>query len=107
MNELHGDAMQPEDEDVYVLDEPTPHLPDLNRLPDPKLVAEGWERRFMIDKRRIEEFNELYRSLGYEVRAEAVRPEEVDLECGDCALVMYQIFVTLYTRRSGSSAQSG
>ena len=81
--------------------------PGLNKPPDPKLVAEGWERRFMIDKRRVAEFTELYQSMGYDVRAETVRDEEVDPECGDCALVMYQIFVTLYTRPVGQAEQSG
>ena len=81
--------------------------PGLNKPPDPKLVAEGWERRFMIDKRRVAEYTELYQALDYEVRVEPVRNEEVDPECGDCALVMHQIFATLYTRRLGSSGQSG
>lgn len=106
MNEFHGDDLLPEDEeDIEEFDEPTPHLSE--KPPDPRLVAEGWERRFMIDKRRIAEFDELYRSLGFEMRAEAVRNEEVDPECSDCALVMHQIFVTLYTRRLSSSSQSG
>ena len=76
--------------------------PSLDKPPDPKLVAEGWERRFMIDKRRVPEFTELYQSMGYEVRLEGIRAEEIEPDCSDCALVMHQIFVTLYTRRSGS-----
>jgi hypothetical protein len=61
----------------------------------------------MIDKRRVVEYTELYQALGYEVRLEGIRIEEIEPDCTDCALVMHQIFVTLYTRRLGSSGRSG
>ena len=103
MNDFDGD----DEDDIEIIDIATPHLSQMEKPPDPKLVAEGWERRFMIDKRRVEEYKELYQSMGFEIRIEGVRNEEVDPECGDCALIMHQIFATLYTRRSGSSSQSG
>ena len=42
---------------------------------------------------------ELYSQLGYEVRAEAVRPEEMDEDCGDCKTVVAFQFQTIYTRK--------
>lgn len=66
--------------------------------PDPLLVARGWQRRFMADGRRAQEAMDLYLELGYEVRAEPVRTEEVADECGDCQLLMALRFTTIYTR---------
>jgi hypothetical protein len=69
---------------------------------DPALLAEGWERRFMTDGARAREAVELYASLGYEVRAEPVRREDVADDCEDCQLVMLLKFATIYTRRPGA-----
>ena len=66
--------------------------------PDPLLVSQGWQRRFMADGLRAREAMDLYRELGYEVRAEPVRTEEVADECGDCQLLMALRFTTIYTR---------
>ena len=66
---------------------------------DPKLLAEGWERRFMADAERAKEAVELYEELGYEVRTEAVRSEDVADDCEDCQLLMLLEFQTIYTRK--------
>ena len=47
---------------------------------------------------------ELYASLGYEVRAEPVRREDVADDCEDCQLVMLLKFATIYTRRPRTRA---
>jgi len=95
---MANDSFVGEEREVEVL----PSVPDLDRPPDPKLVAEGWERRFMTFVGRMKEYTELYASLGYEVRTEAVRPDEIDPDCGDCGLVLHRMVVTLYIRkRSG------
>ena len=70
---------------------------------DPVLIAEGWERRFVTDGRRAAEAVELYEELGYEVRTEAVRREELENECEDCQLVLLMQFKTIYTRRKDRS----
>jgi hypothetical protein len=70
---------------------------------DPVLIAEGWERRFVTDGRRAAEAVELYEELGYEVRAETVRREELENECEDCQLVLLMQFRTIYTRRKDRS----
>ena len=74
-------------------------LSEAQLAPDPKLAAEGWVRRFIADARRAEEALELYRQLGFEVRAEPVRVEEVGDDCQDCRLLMLLQFKTIYTRR--------
>jgi hypothetical protein len=72
---------------------------DTQLQPDPELVAAGWERRFTADALRVEEVIELYSKLGYEVRAEPVRSEEVHDDCTDCHSLIVAKFKTIYTRR--------
>lgn len=67
--------------------------------PDPELVAEGWERRFIADAVRAKEAMDLYQELGYEVRAEPIRAEEMGADCEDCRLLMLLQFRTIYTRK--------
>ncbi len=99
MTEFHRNVMLPLEESPCVVEDPTPRMPEFERPANPKLVAEGWERRFMADGGRLAEYSELYQSLGYEVRTETVQPEEVSEECTDCRLVICRQFVTLYTRK--------
>lgn len=75
-------------------------IPLLDFPADPQLVAGGWERRFMADPPRAEEARIIYTELGYEVRAESIKPSELSVLCGDCRLATCQAYVTLYTRRS-------
>jgi ribosomal protein S18 acetylase RimI-like enzyme len=63
------------------------------------LVAQGWERRFTADEQRAREAIELYEKLGFEVRAEPVRPNELEEDCEDCRTVVAFRFLTIYTRR--------
>jgi hypothetical protein len=53
----------------------------------------------MADLERLAEYDELYTSLGHEVRAEKVQPDEVSQECADCRLIICRQFVTIYTRK--------
>jgi len=62
-------------------------------------VAQGWERRFTADAQRAKEAMELYEKLGYEVRGEPVRPEELDDDCVDCRTVVAFHFLAIYTRK--------
>jgi len=72
---------------------------EMNFSPNPQLVAEGWQRRFMADKERAEEARDLYASLGYEVRLEPVAPAELHEWCADCRALVCRAYVTLYTRK--------
>src|SRR3989338_2667040 len=104
MTDFHRDAMLPAEEAPCVVETPTPRLPEFERPPDPWLVAEGWERRFMADHERLAEYTELYTSLGFEIRAETVRPDEISDQCADCRLIICRQFVTLYTRKRAPAA---
>ncbi len=53
----------------------------------------------MADGKRLNEYIELYTSLGFEVHTETVQPEEIGPECTDCRLIICRQFVTLYTRK--------
>jgi len=75
---------------------------DAQLQPDPALIAEGWERRFTADEARTKEVMELYTQLGYEVRAEPIRADELDDDCQDCQSVVSVHFRTIYTRKRRS-----
>lgn len=66
---------------------------------DPKLIADGWERRFMTDGRRVDEAVATYEELGFEVLAVPVRAEEFKDDCEDCKILMQLRFQTIYTRK--------
>ncbi|MCP4422262.1 MAG: hypothetical protein GY805_37110 [Chloroflexi bacterium] len=74
-------------------------LPTLEFPADPKLVAEGWERRFMADPARVKEATRTYTELGFEVRTEIIKPDELHEVCGACRLATCHAYVTLYTRK--------
>ena len=67
--------------------------------PDPALVAEGWERRFMTDAQRAEEAIKLYSDMGYEVLSVPVQPQELSDDCDGCRVVVMFRFQTIYTRK--------
>ncbi|MFQ5649409.1 MAG: hypothetical protein ACE5IY_05660 [bacterium] len=66
--------------------------------PDPDLVAQGWERRFIADARMVRDAVDTYRELGYEVRLEPVEVEQLKDECSGCR-VLFQQFKAVYTRK--------
>ncbi|MCP4872252.1 MAG: hypothetical protein GY898_26415 [Proteobacteria bacterium] len=66
---------------------------------DPALLEQGWERRHLADTKRAAEAAELYASLGFEVRSEPLTPEGMGEGCGDCASVVCNSYVLVYTRR--------
>ena len=63
------------------------------------LLAGGWEQRFTADLERVAEVIALYTQLGFEVRAEPLRPSEARDECQECRFAMGQQFKTIYTRK--------
>ncbi len=74
-------------------------IPDFDLPPDPELLAQGWERRFMADSMRAEETTRLYEELGFEVRKEPVIASELSDVCSDCGLVACKTYMTIYTRK--------
>jgi hypothetical protein len=67
--------------------------------PDPARLAEGWVRRFVIEKRRAADFAALYKESGFEVLLDPVAPDLLEEECAGCRLVFQLEYVSLYTRR--------
>lgn len=70
---------------------------------DPKLIARGWVRRYLADPDRAKEAAELYSSLGYEVKAQKLSPEDFGAMCGDCSSTICDSYVMIYTREPGAS----
>lgn len=109
MTERHGDAAgdgsrhkaRPVEKPLAFVVRGEAHrlLADDQLEPDPALVAQGWERRFVADGKRAREAIALYEELGYEVHAEPVHPEHVNPDCEDCLLVAMMHFQMIYTRK--------
>lgn len=69
---------------------------------DPKLIEEGWTRRYLADPDRAKEALELYSSMGFEVIAKKLEPTDLAPQCGTCAPTICQSFVMIYTRPKDS-----
>ncbi len=83
--------------------------PDLGDAPnepgipaDPKLLAEGWVRRHMVDAARAAESAELYSGMGFEVELRQLTPQDLGSKCQGCAASMCGAYVMVYTRKGGS-----
>jgi hypothetical protein len=61
------------------------------------LEKKGWVKKFSVEVHRVEEYAELYRSLGLEVRVEPVIPNE-HKECQICFEAECDRFKLIYTR---------
>lgn len=102
IDEEKGDQPVSDDPGLIQIDkqdrdnEPFPYL---DRAPDPKLVADGWERRFMVGSDRLEETMQIYQELGLEIRQEPVKPVEFHDICQSCQTLACEDYVTLYTRK--------
>ena len=66
---------------------------------DPALLAAGWERRTMVEPARIEEFTELYVSLGFQVKVQELTQENFGSSCEGCAESACSSYVLIYTRK--------
>jgi hypothetical protein len=66
--------------------------------PDPELIAQGWERRFIADDKRALDALEMYEELGHEVRVEPITLEELKEECHGCLVILKQL-KAVYTRK--------
>lgn len=74
---------------------------------DPALTRKGWVRRNVADRERADEAARIYRSLGYEVRAEKLKPEHFSADCNGCSSLACRSYVMIYTRpREKDSGQT-
>jgi hypothetical protein len=60
---------------------------------------EGWLKRTTIDEPRLSEIVEEYESLGYEVRLEPVKLEDIDEKCKKCYEKQVGKIKTVYVRK--------
>lgn len=67
-----------------------------------ELEKEGWIKRTTIGEPRLSEIVELYKSLGYEVRVEPVKLDELDEDCKRCYENEADEVKTVYVRKKGS-----
>ncbi len=65
---------------------------------DERLAREGWKKKFTCDADRVDEFVEMYESIGFEVRVEPVSPDDPDLTCQACFGGNREGYKTIYTR---------
>ncbi|MCC7431219.1 hypothetical protein IT568_10275 [bacterium] len=68
--------------------------------PNQKLIAEGWELRYLADARMCREAVDTYTQLGYEVVLEAFQTDLLREECSGCKSSLEQ-FKVVYTRKKG------
>ncbi len=74
--------------------------PDCVPLPvDLELVAQGWVRRHLVAPDRARESMDLYASLGFEVQARPLAPDDFPPQCAHCASEACRSYVMIYTRR--------
>lgn len=63
------------------------------------LEKQGWIKRTTTDEPRLSEIVEEYESLGYEVRLEPVKLEELDEQCKRCYENQLDKLKTVYIRK--------
>lgn len=69
--------------------------------PDPELIAAGWQRRHLADENRAQEAQELYLSMGFEVKVQKLSPQDLGPSCGSCpsSSSVCGAYVMIYTRK--------
>ena len=68
-------------------------------LREKELEKEEWIKQTTIGEPRLSEIVELYKSLGYEVRLEPVKLDELDEECRRCYALEGDKVKTVYVRK--------
>ncbi len=61
--------------------------------------GKDWERTFTIEDRRVNEYVDLYKSIGYEVRVEPATPDEIQ-ECTACFKAEFENLKTIFIKRT-------
>ncbi len=61
--------------------------------------GKDWERGFTVEENRVNEYVELYESIGYEVRVEPATPDEIE-DCQVCFKADFNNLRTIYIKRN-------
>ncbi len=85
---------------------PLPPADELSVQADPKLIAEGWERRHLVDPDRAKESVELYTAMGFEVKECTLNPADFGPMCQSCASAVCRTYVMIYTRKPAPAQES-
>ena len=64
-----------------------------------ELKKQGWLKTTTIDEPRLSEIIKEYKSLGYEVRLEPVKLEDIDQKCRRCYEKQIKRIKTVYVRK--------
>lgn len=80
-------------------------VPEVRRVRDEELEAQGWTRRFTGSPPRLSELKELYEATGQDVLLDDVLPGELARECEGCTLAL-SLFKVIYTRRAERAERS-
>jgi len=64
---------------------------------DTPIKGKDWVKGFTIEEHRVNEYVELYESIGYEVRVEPATPDEQE-ECQTCFKADFDNLKTIYIK---------
>ena len=65
---------------------------------DIPIRGKDWERGFTVEENRVNEYVELYESIGYDVRVDPATPDEQE-ECQVCFKADFDNLRTIYIKR--------
>ena len=68
---------------------------------DIPLRGKDWERGFTVEEHRVNEYMELYESIGYEVRVDPATPDEQEA-CQECIKADFDNLRTIYIKRKAN-----
>ncbi len=79
-------------------------VPDKENGKDEKKIdipirGKEWEKGFTVEENRVNEYVELYESIGYEVRVEPATPDEME-DCQECFKADFDNLRTIYIKRT-------
>jgi len=66
---------------------------------DIPIRGKDWEKGFTVEENRVNEYVELYESIGYEVRVEPATPDEME-DCQECLKADFDNLRTIYIKRT-------
>jgi len=68
------------------------------------LRGKDWERGFTVEEHRVNEYVELYESIGYEVRVEPATPDEQEV-CQICFKADFNNLKTIFIKIKDSNSK--
>ncbi len=63
-----------------------------------ELALEGWSKKFTASEPKLTEYAKMYEELGFDVRLEAITPQDLGEGCNSCFMAACDLYRTIYTR---------